>query len=98
MWKSKLISQTDPPLEQQRLSFARLLVSKPSLAILDEATSALDLQNEAAMYEALARIEGLTYLSVGHRPSLNRFHKSRLRLYGTEKTPSFAVEAIDERE
>ena len=33
--------------EQQRLTFARLLLNKPKYAILDEATSALDLENEA---------------------------------------------------
>lgn len=32
--------------EQQRLAFARLLLSKPYLALLDEATSALDEANE----------------------------------------------------
>ncbi|MEH2078325.1 MAG: ATP-binding cassette domain-containing protein, partial [Nostoc sp.] len=32
--------------EQQRLAFARLLITHPSFTILDEATSALDLKNE----------------------------------------------------
>ena len=82
--------------EQQRLAFARLLVNKPKLAILDEATSALDLGNEAAMYSALAKVPGITYVSVGHRPSLLRYHASRLRLYGMDQAPSYAVEAIDD--
>ena len=73
-----------------------MLVNKPKLAILDEATSALDLTNEAVMYKALAAIPGITYLSVGHRPSLMEFHSSRLRLYGMEHTPSFEVESIHE--
>ena len=81
--------------EQQRLSIARVLISKPSLAILDEATSALDLENESLLYRALGRVAGLTYLSVGHRPSLLNFHASRLRLYGVERTPSYAIESID---
>lgn len=39
--------------EQQRLSFARLLLSKPSLALLDEATSALDEVNEVNITNVL---------------------------------------------
>ena len=37
--------------EQQRLSFARLLLTKPEFALLDESTSALDHANELAMYQ-----------------------------------------------
>ena len=83
--------------EQQRLAFARVLVNRPKLAILDEATSALDLHNEAVMYRALAKLPGITYLSVGHRPSLLRFHASRLRLLGAgEGGRSFTMEDIDD--
>lgn len=32
--------------EQQRLAFARLLLSRPQLALMDESTSALDENNE----------------------------------------------------
>jgi len=35
--------------EQQRLAFARLLLSKPQLALLDESTSALDEANEVML-------------------------------------------------
>jgi ABC-type uncharacterized transport system fused permease/ATPase subunit len=37
--------------EQQRLAFARLLLTAPRLALLDEATSALDTANEALLYQ-----------------------------------------------
>lgn len=85
--------------EQQRLAFGRLLVNRPRLVILDEATSALDMVAEARMYTLLqnmARRElqgsgggglsrpGLTYISVGHRPSLLSYHDRRLRLKGDE--------------
>ena len=48
------------------------------------------------MYTALGQVPGITYLSVGHRPSLLRFHAQRLRLFGMEQTPSFEVVAVDE--
>ena len=82
--------------EQQRLAFARVLVNQPKLVILDEATSALDLNNEAVMYTALAKIPGITYLSVGHRPSLLRFHAHQLKLFGMGHSPSFTVGEIKE--
>ena len=71
--------------EQQRLAFARVLVARPRLCVLDEATSALDLANEAAMYGALAAVPGLTYVSVGHRPSLVDFHARRLDVKGGDR-------------
>lgn len=42
--------------EQQRLAFARLLLTQPQYAILDEATSALDLKNEAHLYRQLQEL------------------------------------------
>jgi ABC-type uncharacterized transport system fused permease/ATPase subunit len=61
--------------------------------ILDEATSALDIASEARMYSLLQSMAktpvidasgqarpGLTYISVGHRPSLVPFHDIRLRI------------------
>ncbi|WP_017302214.1 ABC transporter ATP-binding protein/permease [Nodosilinea nodulosa] len=59
--------------EQQRLAFARLLLTQPRYAILDEATSALDADNEARLYQRL-RDQGTTLISVGHRTSLSQFH------------------------
>lgn len=83
--------------EQQRLAFGRLLVNRPKLVIVDEATSALDLANEARMYMLLQemaqtidthdgseQLPGLTYISVGHRPSLVAFHDKKLRLGGDQ--------------
>ncbi len=70
--------------EQQRLAFARLLISKPRYAILDEATSALDLKNEALLYENLQRAE-TTFVSVGHRSSLLQYHQQVLELSGDSR-------------
>lgn len=67
--------------EQQRLAFARLLFHKPRYALMDESTSALDVELEAELMEA-AMGAGVTCVSVGHRPTLVRFHKYLLRLDG----------------
>jgi vitamin B12/bleomycin/antimicrobial peptide transport system ATP-binding/permease protein len=49
--------------------------------ILDEATSALDVANERRLYDLLADLK-LTYISVGHRPTLIDYHQSVLSLQG----------------
>ncbi|WP_413164469.1 ABC transporter ATP-binding protein/permease [Capilliphycus salinus ALCB114379] len=67
--------------EQQRLAFARLLLSQPRYAILDEATSALDLKNEERLYQKLQDTQ-TTYVSVGHRLSLLKYHHQVLELLG----------------
>ncbi len=60
--------------EQQRLAFARLLLHAPSLAFLDEATSALDSASETMLYQQLKSSSTSSYVSVGHRLALVRFH------------------------
>jgi putative ATP-binding cassette transporter len=78
--------------EQQRLAFGRLLYNRPQLAILDEATSALDLESERKMYSLLQAMPGISYVSVGHRPSLMDFHDSKLTL----TTDGFRIDSIVE--
>ena len=69
--------------EQQRLAFARVLYNRKniSVVVLDEATSALDESSEAAMYSLLSDLK-VTYLSVGHRASLYKFHSRKITLNG----------------
>lgn len=71
----------------------------PKLAILDEATSALDLASEAKMYSVLADIPDISYVSVGHRPSLLGFHDARLTLtgggYHLDQLPPSSVGAME---
>jgi len=67
--------------EQQRVAFARVLLAAPRYVILDEATSALDIANEEALYQQLADSE-TTMVSVGHRPSILKFHPQVLELTG----------------
>jgi putative ATP-binding cassette transporter len=72
--------------EQQRLAFGRLLVNRPRFVMMDESTSALDIVAEKRMYsllkEGLSSTAGypITYVSVGHRPSIIGFHDLTLLL------------------
>ena len=65
--------------EQQRVAFARILIAQPKYVILDEATSALDVKNEANLYRHLLDL-GTTFISVGHRPTLVKYHHLILEL------------------
>lgn len=67
--------------EQQRLAFARILLTQPRYVILDEATSALDLNNEQRLYQQLQKMQ-TTFISVGHRASLLQYHHHILKLAG----------------
>ncbi len=77
--------------EQQRLAFARILVGEPQYVVLDEATSALDVGNERMLYELLQRL-GMRYISVGHRPSLVRYHDQVLELGGGSQWHVYTTE------
>ncbi|XP_023421881.2 lysosomal cobalamin transporter ABCD4 isoform X2 [Cavia porcellus] len=69
------------PGEMQRLSFARLFYLQPKYAVLDEATSALTEEVESELYRIGQQL-GMTFISVGHRPSLEKFHSWVLKLCG----------------
>ncbi|MGK7914061.1 MAG: ABC transporter ATP-binding protein/permease [Prochloraceae cyanobacterium] len=79
--------------EQQRVAFARLLISKPKYVILDEATSALDNKNEENLYQYLLDTQ-TTFISVGHRSTLFKYHHLALELLETNK---WQVKKIDSR-
>lgn len=55
--------------QRQRIGIARALYRRPRLLILDEATSALDIATEERVLAAIATIDGLTRVTVSHRPS-----------------------------
>ena len=65
--------------EQQRLAFARLLLSRPRFAFMDEATSALDLAAREHLYRSLTWLP-LTLISIGHRPTLRDYHDRVIEL------------------
>lgn len=61
--------------EQQRLAFARVLLTQPGTVFLDEATSALDEAGEALMYTLLRDAAWKpTIVSIGHRGTLTAYH------------------------
>ena len=67
--------------EQQRLAFARVLLTEPEYLFLDEATSALDEPREQEMYELIRnKIPEITIVSVGHRSTLFKQHDIELSL------------------
>ena len=71
------------PGEQQRIAFARILLTKPKAAFLDEATSALDQGLEFTLY-SLVRTElpNTILVSVSHRTTVEQHHTHELELLG----------------
>jgi len=67
--------------EQQRITFARVLLGKPRIVFLDESTTALDLESESQMYELL-RKSTETFVSIGHRQNLFKHHDFVLEFLG----------------
>ncbi len=59
--------------EQQRVAMVRLMLHKPSVAMLDECTSAVD-EHQQNLFYKLLRDQGMCFVSVGHRPELQRLH------------------------
>ena len=70
--------------EQQRIAFVRALIHKPEWLFMDEATSALDEPTERVLYKLLhEHLQTTAMISVGHRGTLNSYHKKKLTLDGT---------------
>jgi ATP-binding cassette subfamily D (ALD) protein 4 len=74
------------PGEMQKIGFGRLFFHQPYFAVLDEATSSLSEENESSFYSTLSQLR-ITVLSIGHRSTLQKFHKHRLHIHsGTNWT------------
>lgn len=71
------------PGEQQRIAFARILLTKPKAVFLDESTSALDEGLEFLLY-SLVRTElpDTILVSVSHRKTVEQHHTHELVLLG----------------
>ncbi len=71
------------PGEQQRIAFARILLTRPKAVFLDEATSALDEGLEYTLYDLVrTELPNTVLVSVSHRPSVNQHHDQQLELLG----------------
>jgi putative ATP-binding cassette transporter len=71
------------PGEQQRVAFARVLLTKPKAVFVDEATSAMDEGLELTMYRLLRNeLPDTVLVSVSHRSTVEPHHQQRLRLLG----------------
>ena len=69
--------------EQQRVAFARVLLTRPKAVFLDEATSALDEGLALALYELLrTELPDTIVVSISHRSSLEAYHERHLELLG----------------
>ena len=71
------------PGEQQRVAFARILLTKPKAVFLDEATSALDEGLEYVVYDLIrTELPDTIVVSVSHRPAVDQHHEQHLHLLG----------------
>jgi vitamin B12/bleomycin/antimicrobial peptide transport system ATP-binding/permease protein len=71
------------PGEQQRIAFARILLTKPKAAFLDESTSALDEGVEFMLYQLVrTQLPDTILVSVSHRKTVEQHHTHELELLG----------------
>jgi vitamin B12/bleomycin/antimicrobial peptide transport system ATP-binding/permease protein len=71
------------PGEQQRIAFARILLTKPKAAFLDESTSALDEGLELTLYQLVrTELPETILVSVSHRATVEQHHTKELQLLG----------------
>lgn len=76
---AKLLS----PGEQQRIAFARVLLTKPKAVFLDESTSALDEGQEFTLYRLVrTELPDTIVVSVSHRGTIEQHHDRCLQLLG----------------
>ncbi|ADT99372.1 ABC transporter ATP-binding protein/permease [Mycolicibacterium gilvum] len=82
------------PGEQQRVAFARILLTKPEAVFLDESTSALDEGLELMLYRLVrSELPQTIVVSVSHRSTVEQHHSRQLKLLGDGRWEVGAVQA-----
>ena len=67
--------------EQQRIAFARILLTRPKVIFLDESTSAMDAGLESMLYRLIRdALPDSALISVSHRDTVEAHHDRRLEL------------------
>ena len=62
--------------EQQRISFIRILINKPTFIVMDEPSSSLNEGLEKLVFKTLLdRLTDVTIVTVGHSETLKKYHK-----------------------
>ena len=85
IWSARLDEVLDwakvlSPGEQQRIAFARILLTKPKAVFLDESTSALDEGLEFMLYNLVrTELPDTILVSVSHRSTVEQHHTHELR-------------------
>lgn len=71
------------PGEQQRIAFARVLLTRPKVVFMDESTSALDEGLEYMLYDLVrTELPATILVSVSHRNTVEQHHSQELRILG----------------
>ncbi|GAB92162.1 ABC transporter ATP-binding protein/permease [Gordonia rhizosphera] len=71
------------PGEQQRVAFARILLTRPEVVFMDEATSAVDEGLEYSLYSLIrTELPGTILVSVSHRSTTDQHHTEVLEITG----------------
>ena len=62
--------------EQQRISFIRILINKPTFIVMDEPSSSLNPALEKLVLKTLLeRLTNVTIVTVGHSETLKKYHQ-----------------------
>lgn len=85
--------------QRQRLALAQAFIRSPALLVLDEATSALDWKTQDQVAQAVKALtrQGMTVLTIAHRPSMVLFADHVYALQGGKVVEEGPLDALRSR-